>query len=46
MFIGVRLEVVKIRTILLMGGNVAEVFSEKENGKTASAVGGECWVAP
>jgi len=46
MFIGVRLKVVRTWTILPVGGNIAEVFSEKENGKAASTVGGECWVAP
>ena len=41
MFIRVRVEVVETWTMLPMGGNIVEVFSDKEKKKTVSTVGGE-----
>ncbi len=41
MFIRVRVRTVKAWTMLPMGGNIGEVFSEKEKKETVSTVGGE-----
>ncbi len=41
LFIRVRVRTVKAWTMLPMGGNIVEVFSEKEKKETVSTVGGE-----
>ena len=41
MFIRVRVGVVETGTMRPMGGNIVEVFSEKEKKETVSTVGGE-----
>ena len=46
MFIRVRVRTVKAWTMLPMGGNIGEVFSEKEKRETVSTVGGEVRFAP
>jgi len=46
MFIRVRVGVVKTWTMLHMGGNIVEVFSEKEKKETVSTVGREVRFVP
>ena len=46
MFIRVRVGAVKTWAMLPMGGNIVEVFSEKEKKKTVSTVGGEVRFVP
>jgi len=46
MFIRVRVGVVKTWTMLPMGGNIVEVFSEKEKREAVSTVGGEVRFVP
>jgi len=46
MLIRVRVGVVEAWTMLPMGGNIVEVFSEKEKKETVSTMGGEVRFVP